>query len=80
MGASTTYTSSQMVFPLNWIGKDGIPCGIKVHPSKVVRNVGDGACSGDLMDFQQYRAMTHVDAPSSIIFIPIVFMEWTTLI
>jgi hypothetical protein len=54
-------------FPPNWTRKEEIiMCGLKDHPSKVVKRVGEGVSSREPMDFQQDKDMTHVEAPSSM--------------
>jgi hypothetical protein len=67
-----------MVFPPNCTGKDEIiPWGQKEQPSNMVRRVGYGEASRELIYFQQESGITHVKAPSSITVLKIFFMEYT---
>jgi hypothetical protein len=58
----------QMVFPSNYIGKEGImPCGLKEQSSNTVNKVDDGDNSGWKMAFQHANDFTQVEAPSPTI-------------
>jgi hypothetical protein len=77
----TNYTLIEMNFPPHWTGKEEIiPCNLKDPPSNVVNKVEEGVRSGELMDFQQDRDMTHVEAPSSTTFLLITCFMYTTSI
>jgi hypothetical protein len=61
----TTSTSTQMDFPPNLTEQEEIrPWGQNDRPSKSVKRVGEGVSSGEPIDFQQDKEITHVNSRS----------------
>jgi hypothetical protein len=70
-----------MAFPSSWTGKEEMrPCNLNDHPSNLVKKVRDAVISRDPIDFQQYNEVMHIEAPSSMIVLPIMCFTYITLI